>query len=253
MSDCNSCIPAACEVCEPGVSDSNIVRNRLDYVAWEDRRERMIANQLGARDYLYSISPFNRQFLVHPLLNEDTALFLVWDGLKMDFDDSDIVPVPEWAAAAIAAYVKWKILLEIDKRLDLAREQYDPARKTGVYPTLRLALLREQQEAQIADGRDEEYADRGNFIIPPNAFAGFGAQEFPFLSTVTALEGSDTTALAHVPTTAIPVPYAVEVLVDGITQSWTLRASTDANDPTNGVLRPNDYNATTNARVWFRI
>lgn len=246
-----NCTP--CVECEPGVSDSNIVRNRLDFVPWENRRERMIDNEHGVRDYLYAISPMNRQFLVHPLLNEDTALFLVWDGLKMDFADNDIVPVPEWAAAAIAAYVKWRILLEIDKRLDLAREQYNPVTRSGVYPALRLALWREQNEAQEADGKDEEYADRGSFVIPPNAFSGFGAQDVPFLSTVTALEGATVAALAHVPTLSISVPYAIQAMIDGTMQVWELRASTDASDPTNGVLRGNDYAATTNEKVWFKV
>lgn len=245
MSDCTPCLP--CDRCEPGVSNSNIVRNRLDFVAWEDRQHPLIDNRHGARDYLYTISPHSRQFLVHPQLNDSTALFLVWDGLKMDFADTDILPIPAWASEAIAEYVKAKIARVIDRRLDLAQAAQ------AEYVRLRRALYREQQEAQSADGRDEEYADRGAFTLPPNAFAGFGASDIPFLSTVTQLAGSDTTALAHVPTTAITVPFVVEVLVDGATAQWTLRASTAASDPTNGVLRPNDYAASTNEKVWFRL
>lgn len=243
--NCTPC-QTACQTCEPGVSDSNIVRNRLDLVPWENRQTLIIDNCRGARDYLVALSPMNRQFMVHPLLNSDTALFMVWDGLKMDFQDSDIVPVPEWAAEAVAEFVKAKIARIFDRRLDL--EQAALAQ----YARLRARLYLEQHEAQFVDGKDEEYNDLGNFVIPPNAFQGFGAQEFPYLSTVTQLEGSDNTALAAVPTPAIPLPYGVNVTINTILQTWVLRASDEANDPDNGVLRPNDWAAGTNERVWFK-
>lgn len=132
--------------------DPNCMRNRLTRVAWEDRRA-MICGRVGCRKYLYAISPFSAQFLVHPLINDETKLLLVWDGLKMDFVDADEVPFPIQAAEAVAAYMKWKLLLNVDKRLDLAREEY------ALYVARRLSLFREEQEAQEADGKDEEYVD----------------------------------------------------------------------------------------------
>lgn len=132
--------------------DPNCKRNRLERVAWEDRRH-MICGRVGCRKYLYAISPFSKQFLVHPLINDETKLLLVWDGLKMDFDDADEVHFPIQAAEAVGAYIKWKVLLNVDKRLDLAREEY------ALYVQRRLSLFREQQEAQEADGKDEEYVD----------------------------------------------------------------------------------------------
>jgi hypothetical protein len=235
----------------------NIARNRLDYVAWEDRLDRMIRRgspasadgsaacfPRGSREYLYAISPFSRQFLVHPLVNDETYLLVVWDGLKMAFADNDVVPWPEWAAEAVASYVKWKILKFVDKRPDLAQGEY------AAYVQSRRSLWREQNEAQVADGRDEEYT--GSVVPNPAPFANFGAQGIPFLSTITQLEGSDNTALADVPTASIStVPYTVQILIDGALQTWVLRASSAANDPTNGLLRPNDFNATTNAKVWI--
>lgn len=235
----------------------NIERNRLDYVAWEDRLDRMIrrGNPVnadgtvaccggGRREYLYAISPFSRQFLVHPLVNSETYLLVVWDGLKMAFEDNDVVPWPEWAAEAVASYVKWKILKFVDKRPDLARDEY------AAYVQLRRSLWREQNEAQVADGRDEEYT---NSDVPnPSPFANFGAQGIPFLSTVTQLEGGDNTALAEVPTEGITTPYTIQIIISGELQTWVLTASTAANDPSNGVLRPNDYAATTNEKVWIR-
>jgi hypothetical protein len=131
--------------------DPNCMRHRLGRVAWEDRRP-MICGKVAACSYLYAISPFSKQFLVHPLINDETELLLVWDGMKVAFEDDDEVPFPEQAAEAVAAYVKWKLLLEVDKRLDLAGAQY------ALYQARRLSLYREEQEAQEADGKDEEYA-----------------------------------------------------------------------------------------------
>lgn len=241
MSTCNSC-----PECDPGVSDQNIVRNRLDFTPWEDRFERMITNQYGVRDYLYSVSPFSKQFMVHPPLNDSTVLVVAWDGLKMDFADSDVVPWPEHAAEAIAAYVKSFILRTVDKRPDLAQVEY------GAYIQKRLQLWREQNEARVADGRDEEYDVTA--IPNPTPLQGFGAQLIPFLSTVTQLVGTDSTALAAVPTVSITPNYAVQFLnaTALIVETWVLKAGTDADDPTSGVLRPNDYIAAENEKVWLR-
>lgn len=147
------------EVPNPDASlpDPNCARNRLDFFPWQDRQH-MICDKWGVRRYQYAISPYSTEFLVHPLVNDETYLLVVWDGIKMTFADGDTVPWPEQAAEAVAAYVKWKILLEVDKRLDLAREWYDKGKSLGIYPNLRLALWREQNESQQADGKDEEYA-----------------------------------------------------------------------------------------------
>lgn len=194
-------------VTEGETDNPNIVRNRLDFVPWDDRRERMIDARYEPLKYLYTISPFSRQFLVHPLVNDETYLLLVWDGMKNDFEDGDTVPWPEWASGAFSAWVKYRILLEIDKRIDLAREQYDVARKTGIYPTLRLALYREQQESQSADGKDEEYS--GDVVTPPT---GANLQ-----SSWVALDIGDTTKAIVFPTAydALPIVDCWVVLPDG--------------------------------------
>ena len=235
-----------------GTTDNpDCVRNRLDYVPWEHRQS-MICDQYGVRRYQYTISPFSREFLVHPLINDETYLLVVWDGLKMDFQPVDEVPFPEWAAEALAAYAKWKILLEVDRRVDIAREWFDKARNTGIYPNLRLALAREQRESQDADGKDEEYDNSMPTIV------GFGAQDIPFLAKVTKLSGldNDFTALSAIPTVNIDVstrPYAVSFQNDtsGVQEFWQLASSTEATDGVS-VQRPNDYASTTNEKVWLK-
>lgn len=230
--------------------DPNCCRNRLDFVAWQDRQA-MICDKYGVRSYQYAISPFSKTFLVHPLINDETYLLVVWDGLKMTWADVDVVTFPEQAAEAAAAYVKWKILLLVDKRIDLAHEYFDRPKNQGIYPGLRLALGREQRESQDADGKDEEYAA---IAVPsPSQISGFGAQQVQFLSTVTLVAGVTDASLANIPTINITPNYAVEFL-DGVLDivvTWVLKSSTAASDGVS-VQRGNDYNGVTNAKVWFK-
>lgn len=225
--------------------DPNCRRNRLQPWDWTKRHELICCGD-DLCFYAYTISPFGKQFLIHPKLNDSTELMIVWDGLKMNFKDVDIVPFPEQAAEAVAAYVKWRVLLEVDKRVDLAREQY------AIYAQKRLALYREEQEAMDVDGRDEEYGSSGTPIDPLD---GFGAQDIPFLRNVTQLSGveGDLISLNAIPTTAITAPYAVEVMIGGVVARWVLIASVVADDPLNGFLRPLDFNATTNGKVWIKL
>lgn len=61
-------------------------------------------------------------------------------------------------------------------------------------------------------------------------------------------------ALAALPTASMTVPQ-IRIFVDestGLVNVWRLLASAVASDPDNGILRPNDFNASTNAKVWFR-
>lgn len=227
-------------------------RNRLDHVPWEDRESLTCAKDV--RKYAYSIAPFGNQFMIHPALNDETVLLVVWDGLKSDFVDGDVVRWPEHAAEAVAAYVKYKILLLFDRRPDLAAQYYVPANPTrpasGIYAMLRLALLREQQEALVASNRDQEY----EITLTPNAsvVTGFGAQDIPFLSSVTQYTGTDQTALAAVPTTGLTVPFYVTVDVGNGSETWIIKAGTDATDTDSGLLRPNDYATSSNERIWTR-
>lgn len=127
-------------------------RNRLDFVAWEDRHH-LICSGCDRRLYGYAMSPDGRQFVIHPALNDSTYLLLVWDGIKINFDDGDTVPWPESASEASAAYVKWRISLEIDKNFVLAKEEQ------GIWLARKLSLYRDEQEKQDAEKPDQEYSD----------------------------------------------------------------------------------------------
>lgn len=82
----------------------------------------------------------------------------------------------------------------------------------------------------------------------PAAFAPLGVQ---FLANITQLTGTDYTALASVPTTALSTPFIVSILVSGVFQTWVLVAGTSAGGA--GICLPNDYNAITNSRYWIQL
>lgn len=225
------------------VVDPNCRRNRLDFVEWLNRNK-LICSDCDCRSYLYSIAPYGNQFLVHPIINDETYLLLVWEGLKSDFADGDNVPFPESAAEAFAAYILSKIFSTVDKNPGAAAEQM------AEYRRLRLSLYRDFQETLDAEKPDQEYVDRA--ALPPT-IADFGAQDIPFLRLVTKLEGADGdfTALSAIPTVGLDVPYAVRVYIGGNIQTWLLQTSTAATGP--GVQRPNDYDGTTNTKVWIIV
>lgn len=126
-------------------------RNRLDFWPWVNRSHLFCAATCDRRLYAYALAPSGRMFAIHPAVNDETYLLLVWDGLKSDFADVDSVVWPAEAAEAVAAYVKCRILLEIDKNPVLAQQEY------VIYTTKRLALYRDQQEKQDAEKPDEEF------------------------------------------------------------------------------------------------
>lgn len=196
-----------------------------------------------SKAYVYSMGPMGRNFLIYPKLTASTRLLLVWDGYKYEWSDEDEINFPEEASEAVAAYVQWKVAQNVDKNIPLSREF------KGDYERLRLALYRDFQETQfIDDEKDEEY---DVVVPPPTNFAGFGAQYIPRLGTVTSLEGSTTAALAALATAAMDVPTSVIITISSVDQLWTLRAGTDATDTAAGVLRPNDFDSSTNAKVWY--
>ncbi len=63
------------------------------------------------------------------------------------------------------------------------------------------------------------------------------------------------TELASHPTTDLAVPCIIGwVNSDDDRITFTeLRDSTEASDPTNGIQRPDDYAASTNEVVWFKV
>jgi hypothetical protein len=74
-----------------------------------------------------------------------------------------------------------------------------------------------------------------------------------FLTSVTSLTGGGSTALDGVITSVVTVPQLYIVSLSTSSQLWILVAGTEAEDVAGGIVRPDDYNATTNAKVFKRI
>jgi len=147
------------EADDDGDTHEDCWRNRLDFWPWENR-QKLICSSCDPRLYAYAISPQGTEFMIHPILNADTRLLLVWRGLKIDFVGIDVVPWPEEAAGAVAAYVKWRILLEIDKNPALAQAQY------AIWKNARGDLYLDEREKLSAEKSDQEYAPTQAPVTP---------------------------------------------------------------------------------------
>lgn len=73
---------------------------------------------------------------------------------------------------------------------------------------------------------------------------------------IVGLTGGGATALDSIETTALAADGTVSVLINVTSvgmQLWTLQAGTDAEDAAGGIVRPDDYNGASNAKIWVRI
>jgi hypothetical protein len=70
----------------------------------------------------------------------------------------------------------------------------------------------------------------------------------------TALTGGGATSLDGVVTVGvIATGHVITTAIMGDVAEWQLQAGTDAENAAAGVVRPDDYHASTNARVWKRV
>lgn len=72
---------------------------------------------------------------------------------------------------------------------------------------------------------------------------------------ITSLTGGGATALDGIATAAnaLPTGYTLLLSYSRVGQWWQLIAGTDAEDASNGIVRPEDYHASTNARIWVQL
>ena len=73
-----------------------------------------------------------------------------------------------------------------------------------------------------------------------------------YYSGITGLTGGGATKLDGI-TTVGKSSLISSIYVTSELQDWLLVAGTDAEDSANGIIRPDDYNASTNAKVWKRV
>ncbi len=73
-----------------------------------------------------------------------------------------------------------------------------------------------------------------------------------YYKDITALTGGGTTALDGITTVGKTNILAVIYVADEL-QDWRLFSGTTAEDAASGIVRPDDYNASTNAQIWKRL
>jgi len=73
-----------------------------------------------------------------------------------------------------------------------------------------------------------------------------------YYKDITALTGGGVTALDGIPTVGKTL-LLVDLYVSDELQTWRLFAGTTAEDSASGIVRPDDYNASTNAQIWKRL
>lgn len=73
-----------------------------------------------------------------------------------------------------------------------------------------------------------------------------------YYKDITALTGGGTTALDGISTVGKTL-LLVDLYVSDELQTWRLFSGTTAEDSASGIVRPDDYNASTNAQIWKRL
>jgi len=73
-----------------------------------------------------------------------------------------------------------------------------------------------------------------------------------YIKEITSLTGGGATALDGIATVGRP-GLLVMCYVSGEMQTWRLFTGTDAENPSAGIVRPDDYHATSNPQVWKRL
>jgi len=114
-----------------------------------------------------------------------------------------------------------------------------------------VALAEAEKDAAIVAKDAAETAQAG-------AEAAQAAVSILSYPSVTALTGGGATALDGQSTFALGSPVIVTSTIVVLTygrvgQWWKLIAGTDAESTGTGVVRPDDYDASTNARIWVQL
>src|SRR5690625_201634 len=78
-------------------------RVKLRQVDWE-QREDMIDGTMRDRN-IWTIDPNGNRFYVAPILEEGHELHVIWNGLKVDFGETDTLPWGEEAAETVSNFV----------------------------------------------------------------------------------------------------------------------------------------------------
>lgn len=83
--------------------------------------------------------------------------------------------------------------------------------------------------------------------------AALPSSGFKYYPGITGLTGGGAAKLDGIPTVNLAVKTLVLLVISDVMQYWLLKAGTNTEDAGNGVVRGDDYAATTNEKVWIQI
>ena len=104
--------------------------------------------------------------------------------------------------------------------------------------------------SQFSD-RDFTDVPLSPYTVPPT----FSPDAVVPLPLITSLIGGLATSLDGIPTANGALATDVTVLLSygRVGQTWQLIDGTDDEAPSMGIVRPDDYDAVTNARIWVQL
>lgn len=105
----------------------------------------------------------------------------------------------------------------------------------------------------ILDDNDSTASDPSENPDAAMSPAQADARYLRWYSAVTGLTGSTAADLDSITTTTLDTLSLAVFAISGEFQVWELQAGTAAENAANGIVRPDDYNASTNAKIWVRI
>ena len=115
-------------------------------------------------------------------------------------------------------------------------------------------------ELKIVDGSETDISEFRALIyknVNQGGETAAGVQvtgSVTYLTSVTRLTGGvAATDLDAVPTVSLPVGTLIRVVVSGVESAWRVEAGTAVTNTATGVIRPTDYNASTNAKNLVRV
>lgn len=106
------------EEAEDEEDEDECIRMPLKFYPWENR------SNLTCGDVCYngpaghiSVDPQRVNFLIRPTFEDPNKISIMWDGLKIDFEDDEAVPFDERCALAVSEFVRSKLARLVDKDL----------------------------------------------------------------------------------------------------------------------------------------
>lgn len=191
-------------------------------------------------------------------LLESTAVLVLAAKLKTDLQGAALILVEsgDWTVPADASgfYEAETILnaTELAAEFQTDEEELELALEVSYQD----APGEEPSSSQTIACRVAQDVIKGNEAPPASTGSAWDtadARYLRWLSEVTALTGGGSAALDGLATSATAVGALVSFAISAQFQIWQLQATSTAEDAANGIVRPDDYNASTNMKTWIRI